>query len=89
MSNALQEPGITPAHQQHPQIVFGFSQEVTAHGTPPSIALPLVGHAGNSVTDMSFPPSSEQGRKATRIGYTGSFSNAGLAAIRPKSDQMC
>ncbi|MFK8079888.1 MAG: hypothetical protein AB8B97_06365 [Granulosicoccus sp.] len=41
----------------------------------------LVGHAGNSVTDMSFPPSSEQGRKATRIGYTGSFSNAGLAAV--------
>ncbi|MFK8081452.1 MAG: hypothetical protein AB8B97_14285 [Granulosicoccus sp.] len=41
----------------------------------------LVGHAGNSVTDMSFPPSSEQNRKATRIGYTGSFSNAGPAAV--------
>ncbi|MFK8082769.1 MAG: dodecin family protein [Granulosicoccus sp.] len=44
----------------------------------------LVGHAGNSVTDMSFPPSSEQGRKATRIAYTGSFSNAGLAPMETK-----
>ncbi len=44
----------------------------------------LVGRAVNSVTDILFPASSEQGRKATRIGYTGSFSNAGLAALGTK-----
>ena len=40
-----------------------------------------MGRAVTLVTDMSFPASSEQGRKANHIGYTVSFSNAGLQAM--------
>lgn len=35
-----------------------------------------MGRADNSVTDMSFSASSEQGRQASRMAHTVSFSNA-------------
>ncbi len=40
-----------------------------------------MGRAGNVVTDISYPALSEQGRKVTRIAYTGCVSNAILAAL--------
>ncbi|MFK8084084.1 MAG: hypothetical protein AB8B97_27690, partial [Granulosicoccus sp.] len=74
------------AQLEQPRIISGMINLKSERCACIRITSVLVGHAGNSVTDMSFPPSSEQGRKATRIGYTGSFSNAGLAAMGTKCD---